>query len=70
MPIGSDGFFVAALTTSAPCAHGDWSSAFTAFDASGNPVAHTPVLHLQELTERNSRARGVIRGCLESFLQK
>lgn len=68
--VGSSGFFVAALTTSGPCANGDWGSSFTAFDAKGNPVAHTPVLVLQKLSEKRSAARGVVRACWGSFLQK
>lgn len=69
-PVESSGFFLAALTTSAPCANGDWSSTFTALDSDGSAVAQTPVLSLEKAREKNSPVRGPVHDCLLLFLQK
>lgn len=69
-PLGSSGFFLATVTTSRPCANGDWSSTFTALDADGNFVARTGTISLMKLREKDSALRGPVRDCLVSFLQK
>lgn len=71
-PVGSSGFFVTALQAQALCAHasGDWSSTFTALDADGNALAHTPLLSLMTLKKESPSLRGPVRACLFSFLQK
>lgn len=71
--VGSSGFFVKALRTSATCgnADGDWSSTFTALDGNGHMLAHTPVLSLAKLKTWHSPVRdGLLSACLFSSLQK
>jgi hypothetical protein len=70
-PVGSSGFFVAALTTSATCANprGDWSTAFTALDANGRVLARSPVLSLVRSRHWSSAGRGTLSSCLFLGLQ-
>ena len=62
-PLGSSGFFVATVTTSAPCSGGDWRSTITALAADGNSVAHTGTISLTKLGEKDSALRGPVRAC-------
>lgn len=69
VPVGSSGFFLAAVKTSGPCA-GNWSSTFTALDAGGDSLAQTRKISLIRVRETDSPRGGTVRACWFGFLQK
>lgn len=65
-PVGPSGFFVAAVSTQAPCMNGDWSSTFTALDGSGKEIAQITIPLTQ--TAPRPPADNARRACLPAVL--
>jgi hypothetical protein len=69
-PVGSSGFFIAGVSTQAqPCASGDWTSTFTALDASGKELAQETIPLIRVVQQPSAQARNT-HVCLFSFLRK
>jgi hypothetical protein len=69
-PVGSSGFFIAGVSVPAqPCASGNWTSTFTAFDTNGKELAQVTIPLIQLVQSPPSGARDA-NVCLFSSLRK
>ena len=65
--VGRSGFFVAVVSTRAPCVNGDWNSTFTALDADSKEIAQMTIPLTRTVPAQTKQG---VRACLLSFLRK